>query len=328
MKVERQQKAVDRILRILHLIAYEPREWSIPRLSKVFQVSERTLSRDIQKLRSAGIDIYNEPTGGFYVTSPIRQLPIALSRADFLWTRFAIDVLQKLGGERAGPAVSLLEAMLTQSTARRSQATPSWTDRVLWQSAMGAIVQTSAQAHITTFLQALHENRTLRITYTTSRGLSLETDFDPYWVIMRPNGPYAIGYSHTREAIRTLKLSRMVSVNLLQTTFVINPTRDNAWDPKTAMGIDNDGSLETVRLLFSPQVSTFVAEELGQTQLHWQDRMDSGHYEVTLEVRVNIELIRWILQYGADVQVLDPPTLRSRIRNIAQGIVERYGEES
>ena len=81
----------------------------------------------------------------------------------------------------------------------------------------------------------------------------------------------------------------------------------------TSFGIFAGKATKTAKLKFTPSASKWVSDE------HWHpDQENKTHKDGSLELRIPYnnptELIREILKYGEDVQVLSPPSLIDQVK--------------
>ena len=133
---------------------------------------------------------------------------------------------------------------------------------------------------------------------------------------------YLIGWDETRGAIRTFKLERIEDVVLTAETFeappegTIEETFAAAWD------IIADQPVVEVVLRFSPA----VAGRVHETRWHPSERLepaDDGSLTWRARVSGTLEIRSWILGWGADVEVLEPPELREEIAGILRAAAGR-----
>jgi predicted DNA-binding transcriptional regulator YafY len=134
---------------------------------------------------------------------------------------------------------------------------------------------------------------------------------------------YLIGWDETRGAIRTFKLERIEAVALTTETFEAPPegsieeTFGAAWD------IIADLPAVEVVLRFSPTIAARVRE----TRWHPSERLepaDDGSLTWRARVSGTLEIRSWILGWGADVEVLAPPELRTEIATIVRAAAAAY----
>jgi predicted DNA-binding transcriptional regulator YafY len=161
-------------------------------------------------------------------------------------------------------------------------------------------------------------------TYDPTKG-TRRTRVHPYLIepSIATRALYLIGWDETRKAIRTFKLERIEEVNLTAETFEppeegsIEATFPAAWD------IIADQPAVEVVLRFSPTVAGRVRE----TRWHPSERLTEGEDgSLTWRARVSgtLEIRSWILGWGADVEVLEPPELRQEIAGIVRDAAARY----
>jgi proteasome accessory factor B len=161
-------------------------------------------------------------------------------------------------------------------------------------------------------------------TYDPTKG-TRRTRVRPYLIepSIATRALYLIGWDETRQAIRTFKLERIEAVNLTAETFEppvegsIEETFPAAWD------IIADQPVVDVVLRFSPTVAGRVQE----TRWHPSERLtaaDDGSLTWRARVSGTLEIRSWILGWGADVEVVEPPELRKEIAGIVRAAAARY----
>src|SRR5262249_61899319 len=85
----------------------------------------------------------------------------------------------------------------------------------------------------------------------------------------------------------------------------------DAWFPVT-----------NIEVSLAPRWSSFVKSH------RWHRSQESfrrgGRIHVRLRVRLDPEVVAWILGFGPDVRVVDPPALRRRVARIAQQMARAH----
>lgn len=85
------------------------------------------------------------------------------------------------------------------------------------------------------------------------------------------------------------------------------------------IGVTLQGQLETVKLRFSENRFPFVETK----KIHISQQTESNG-TVSIRVYTNRELITKILEFGDDVEVLEPAALRETIKTILSNAQSRY----
>lgn len=176
-------------------------------LADQFEVSVRTIERDLSALGQAGVPLTTRQgrTGGYALDRtmslpPLNFTPreaaavaVALSRSDHvLFRRDARSALQKIMA--AMPERALEEARAAADTVR-------------------LLVQPlpDPDAEIAeTIWRAAREGHVLRIRYIDVGGIETERDVDAQQVVVGPNGSYLAAWCHLREDARVFRMDRIV----------------------------------------------------------------------------------------------------------------------
>ena len=115
-----------------------------------------------------------------------------------------------------------------------------------------------------------------------------------------------------KDKIGTFALSRFRRIEATGQTF----SRPAAFSPETyarqAFGIVGGEEAIKVRLLFEPKLAVYITERDWHPTQQFRMRRD-GRVVMRMETTGRKELIRWVLSWMPDVQVLAPKSLRDRI---------------
>jgi predicted DNA-binding transcriptional regulator YafY len=198
---------IDRLYALVEeLRAAGPRGRTARQLADRFELSVRTIERDLSALGQAGVPLATKQgRGGGYTLDPSMSLPplnftpreaaaiaVALSRSEHvLFTRDARSALHKIMA--AMPERALEEARTTAEKVR-------------------LLVQPipDPDAEIAdTLWRALRDNHVLRIRYTDVGGVETERTVEPQHVVVGPNGSYLTAWCHLRKDDRVFRMDRI-----------------------------------------------------------------------------------------------------------------------
>jgi predicted DNA-binding transcriptional regulator YafY len=183
-----------------------PRGRTARRLAEHFEVSVRTIERDLSALGQAGVPLATKAgrTGGYTLDRsmslpPLNFTPreaaavaVALSRGEhLLFARDARSALQKIVA--AMPERALQEARATADKVR-----------LLVQPAPDPDAEIAE-----TIWRAVRDNHSLRISYTDVGGLETEREIEPQHVVVGPNGSYLTAWCHLRADDRVFRMDRI-----------------------------------------------------------------------------------------------------------------------
>lgn len=135
---------------------------------------------------------------------------------------------------------------------------------------------------------------------------------------------YLDAWCHLREELRRFALDRIQSVHVLETPAHELPPGDVSRAFDRTYGIFGGTPTNTAMLRFSGSAAHWVADEIWH--VHQQSQwLDDGRYELWIEIGENpAELIQDILRYGADVEVIEPASLREIVKQRLAAMLAVY----
>lgn len=160
----------------------------------------------------------------------------------------------------------------------------------------------------------LLRRRRLRITHFRRRdGATVERIVSPQRLVHYRDNWYLDAWCHLRKALRVFAVDAVTSVEVLEAA--ARELADDVMDRDlaTGYGIFAGPTTETAVLRFGPVRARWVSRET------WHPRQqggfdDDGAWVLSLPYSDPRELLMDILKYGADVEVVAPPSLRRRVR--------------
>lgn len=174
------------------------------RLANEFEVSVRTIKRDLAALENAGLPIWSRPgPGGGYGLVPGASLPpVRLSPTEAMALLAAVAVsadapYADLAAAAAGKIVDVLDPC-TRKQAERL------TERV-WVNHPAASLRSTRSA----LEQAMTDQKVVRIQYVTKEGVENCRDVEPMLFASTGGRWYLIAWCRLRSAVRWFALSRV-----------------------------------------------------------------------------------------------------------------------
>lgn len=300
-----------RLFQIVYLLM-ERESVTARELARRFEVSERTIYRDVDALSAAGVPVYAARGRG----GGIRLLPgFSLSRA-LLSPReqeqilAGLQSLQASGGMENGPLLQQLSAVFS-----RPQVDWIDVDFTRWGSDRGE------KERFSRLRQAILEQEQVRLLYHSAAGETLSRPVEPVRLCCKGSAWYLQAYCLLRQQWRTFKLSRMEQV---EGTGI--PFRRREDIPPLDQEQQHPEEGEEVLLWLSPGMSYRVLDEFAREQV---TRQEDGSFLVTMHLPPEESAwpLGYLLSFGAQLEVRRPLWLRQRMAKEAQDIARRYREE-
>jgi predicted DNA-binding transcriptional regulator YafY len=184
-----------------------PRPRSAAWLARQFEVSVRTIERDLDSLRESGVPLWAEPgrTGGYGLDRDRTLPPLAFSPEEALAVTVALRTIDgsPFGEAAAGAARKVLAGLPRdvrdaeeRLAARLLQVGPA----------------SKPSVHGGVLIAAVANRRVLRIRYVDVRGTATERHVEPLSLLKGPAGWYLVAWCRLRRAVRGFLLDRVSDV--------------------------------------------------------------------------------------------------------------------
>ena len=172
--------------------------------------------------------------------------------------------------------------------------------------------------------QGVREKRSLQVRYyTKTREEWTERVLDPYVITFRGSAWYLVAYCHLRSNVMIFRIDRMSEAGLTNDKFEL-PRNFSPDAFFSGSWFIEQGEPVRIRLRFAPEAARWVKEAHFHDSQQMEELPDGSLlFEVT--VKGTREITRWILGYGADVEVLEPESIRQEIARHAAATKKIYG---
>ncbi|TSD62845.1 helix-turn-helix transcriptional regulator [Aeromicrobium piscarium] len=177
---------------------------SAERLAREFEVSARTVKRDLDALEKSGTPIWSRPGpgGGYGVTAGTSLPPVSLSSAQAVALMAAVSAAPDTPyADLAAAGVRKIVDVLDPRTRGRAD---QLADRI-WVDAPPS----ASRAVRSALEEAMVEQRVIRIRYTSRGGAATTRDVEPVLFASRSGQWYLVGWCRLRDAMRWFTVSHI-----------------------------------------------------------------------------------------------------------------------
>lgn len=294
---------IDRLFAIL-VIMQSARRVRAQDLAARFEISVRTVYRDINALSESGIPIVSLPGEGYELLDGFYLPPLVFTEREaaalFLGGRM---LMQQATGDLPASiehALAKLAAVLPQKTREQMNTLTQIIGFITPQDQFDL-----DDPQILDLQQAIEQRRVVWLRYHSYSGDEItEREVEPAKLYYSEGVWYLQGYCRLRDGMRSFRVSRIQQMRLLSEQFTQRDTETRPAAPTT------------IYVRFKSEIAPWVRER--QHYGFVSEQSDAAH--VTMEYRVDqsSEITAWILGWGASAEVLAPVELRQQIREEAQ----------
>ncbi len=295
-----------RTLRLLSLLQSR-RVWPGPELIERLEVSERTLRRDIDRLRELGYEVSSVtgPSGGYQLRAGADIPPLLLDDEEA--TAIAVGLMTAAGGSIEGLEETSLRALtkLEQVLPPRIRKQVSTLQEAVVPVAR-AWVTVDADV-LTSVAQACRDRERIRFQYQTRDGDEAERHVEPHQLVSINQRWYLLAYDRDRDDWRTFRLDRMSSPWGTRVRFDVRPI------PGGSAAEYVEGSLRSVPTRYHAVATVYApAQEVAGRLRHGDARVDEVGEE-RCRVRIGGDALEWLaftlIWQGFDFVVHEPAEL-------------------
>lgn len=153
--------------------------------------------------------------------------------------------------------------------------------------------------------------RAIAFGYTTSKGVASERHVDAFGLVWRAGHWYVVGLDRERDDVRAFRLSRISSDVRDAGEGSQPPEGFRAADHVDAGPWGPGAPHERAVVAFSPDVAWWAAAEVRGAAIG--EPGDDGWVPVSLPAGSDDGLASWVLGFGPDARVVEPPSLREEV---------------
>lgn len=313
----------------LHWIDSQIRTNAYPNADTVaaqFDVSTRTAyaDRDYLKERLHAPLHYDRQRGGWAYSDPTYALPLLAltSREAAALHRTLLTAREYLGTSEAEPVRLLAERLadyLPELRHDRHEASVS-----------GAMHLSSSVSAPAALLQdcrhAIHTRRRIQwLYYSAGRDALQERAVQPYHLHNWRGEDYLVAWCEWRQDWRLFFLGRVREWDVRDPghAFVPDPAFDAEAYFQQGLALRHGEDAVLVTVQFTPYQARWIRERRYHPTQQTEDLPDGG-LRLSLRVAGTFEVKRWLLGYGAEVEVLEPTALRAEIAADTKKLAQIY----
>ncbi|MFP4375338.1 MAG: helix-turn-helix transcriptional regulator [Spirochaetaceae bacterium] len=307
----------DRLLSIVIYLLNRERV-SAREMAERFGVASRTIQRDMEAIELAGIPIYavQGAGGGYGILDSFKMDRQLMTVEDFYYIITALEGIgASLNDEQLDRTLEKVRTLVPDRgldflAGRSSKLSIDF-------SMLGGDPRQRAAFQVVR--KAVDQECVLRFTYTNNKLEHTTRTVEPMTIVFRWRSWYLYGYCRLKNAYRLFRISRIRDPEMIRERFV---RREQTFEEFMAASASPEtGDAPELVLRFQPPMTSLVEEFYPDDA--WEPQPD-GSVVVRTRMPEDGWLYGHILSFGACVEVLSPPHVRTIIADTADRIAEIY----
>ncbi|MCA1295471.1 YafY family transcriptional regulator [Paenibacillus sp. alder61] len=260
-------------------------------LAARFEVSVRTIYRDIDLINQAGIPIvsYTGTDGGFELMDGF-----FLTRQHFSIDDFSViySLLKGLEAALGGSYTTLARKLTSLQPALKNGGDDRHNIILEWST------NDSEKTVVQQLLPAIRQNLRISFSYVTALGTETARTVEPLQLFWEQGAWYLKGFCQLRRANRLFRVSRISGLQVTEEKFTARHEKPEEEEKNRPQGME-------VHLRFTPSARLRAMEQFPRGYV-----MRDGHLEVKTVCYTKDYALSIVLSYGTEVTILSPDSLK------------------
>lgn len=309
---------MNRIDRLSALLIHLQTKSRVPmeELEERFEVSRRTLFRDIRSLMKAGVPIGGDASEGYFIVEGYHLPPVAFNKEEaaalLLASKLTHNLADSTTQQKVGDAMHKVRAALK------------YADRDFLESLDKKVEifqpfrkpqEDEKELFLPDIQQALVSNRVVSMTYYSNYNDQYsKREVEPLTLVHHSNHWHLIGYCRLRQDMRDFRTDRISKLTLTSCTFDPASHADFTSFTERMIG-GTDAKRATV--LFSHEVARFIQDQRHYYGFIEEKRLDEG-IEMKFVTPSYKFLAYWMLSFADYVTAVGPQELTNLMGSLAE----------
>ena len=293
----------NRLFRILYYIL-EKEKVTANELADKFEVSVRTIYRDIDSISSVGVPIFTTQGkgGGIKIDNEYILNKSLFDTNEKEQIIAALQGLEKTNEAYKSELITKLSALFKIKNSNWIEIDfTSWGSNNTYQDLFNTLKITIINKNIISF------------SYNSSKGEKINRKVKPIRLLFKEQDWYLYGFCLLRNDFRYFKLSRMKDLKVLAMNY-----EDNFENIVLKREIKYENTVN-IKLKFNKSVTFRVYDEFKAIE---ED--EKGNLYVEIKIPNNYKLYNYIFSFGANVEILEPEEIRNQFKNMINKIAKKY----
>ena len=294
----------NRLFRILYYIL-EKEKVTANELADKFEVSVRTIYRDIDSISSVGVPIFTTQGkgGGIKIDNEYilnKSLFDANEKEQII---AALQGLEKTNKVYKSELITKLSALFKIKNSNWIEI-----DFTSWRS------NNTYQDLFNTLKIAIINKNIISFSYNSSKAEKINRKVKPIRLLFKEQDWYLYAFCLLRNNFRYFKLSRIKDLEVLAINY-----EDNFENIVLKREIKYENTVN-IKLKFNKSVAFRVYDEFNEAIV--ED--EKANLYVEIKIPNNYKLYNYIFSFGANVEILEPEEIRTQFKNMINKIAKKY----
>lgn len=291
-------------------------------LAQELEVSSKSIHRDFEFMRDR-LQLplkFDHDRKGYYYDGEVSSFPtLQITEGELFALLVAEKALQQYRGTTfEKPLMSAFKKMAASLPDTVSLNLAEWERTISFRTSAEPILNLEV---FDTLARATAQRQQLQLTYRKPGRRETELRLvDPYHLANINGEWYLFAWCHLRKDIRTFIPARIQAIDITGQTFARPQKFSLEKRLRDSFGVQSgQGSFDVV-IRFNELVSDYIREKKWHDSQQLKELKDGG-LELRMKLSSLAEVERWVLGWGGNAKIIEPPELAAKVRQSAEAIL-------
>ncbi len=310
---------IDRLVSII-VVLLEKKRISAQKLADMFEVSKRTIYRDIESISMAGLPVSATPgtNGGIEIMSRYKIDKKVFSRDELSALLMGLNSLPKtLRSREVESALTKLNSLVPAEQAKdiEIKANQVLIDLTPW------FGETNVNHNLEIIKEAIEENRLISFTYIDGHSKKSKRTAEAYQLVLKGHFWYVQSFCRIKNDFRLFRLSRMNALTLLDEKFVPREFKKPV--------LDFEETVKKMQSVIKLRVHKSILDRVLESCSFDCIKSDGEeHYLVEYPFIDRDYYYDMLLSFGDKCECIEPLSARKKLKKKIQNLMQIYGSGS
>lgn len=316
---------VERVMKLREMLDQKPFV-TIAGLREEFGVSRRTVYNDLEALQACGVPLYNDMaddnSARWMIQHSARRRTVTLTGDQLRTLYLARRLIAPMDADVFDDDLNSVFDRLSKGLTPSDKAFVDRLPQKLHFVSRRFKEYKKKRKPLEHILVSLKTDKLAEVHYRNVEGRRSKHIVEPYALVVYRTSLYLLGHSRSRGEMRTFMLDRISRVESLTEGFRYPEDFDPDAYFANAFGITVDTPQQVV-VIFDASEAQFIEEHIWHPQQKLEHLPD-GRIKLTMRVSGIEAVLRWLMGFGANAEILSPKGLRDEAARRLRGGAKRY----
>jgi predicted DNA-binding transcriptional regulator YafY len=288
-------------------------------IAERFNISLRTVYRDVKTLEEAGIPLIGEAGVGYSIMDGYRLPPVMFTKEEATAFLTAEKFVEKLtdASTMANYKSAMYKVRAILKTSEKDLL-ESMDDRIAVFKSV-AIPETANTDHIQTILYSIAQKKVLALNYFAQHSQEHTKRYvEPIGIFFLSGYWHLIAYCRLRKDYRDFRTDRIKNLTVTDEHYTDEHPALKEYIAQTAKEKD----LEAVIILVDKSIHSYLENQKYYSGFI-SEKQVGNNIEMTFLTASLEGFARWYMMYGEKAEIVTPDSLKDRVRELAEKLLQR-----